>query len=531
MTSGIDELEALLAALRLSFLTSSSATSSPEALYQSIAVFRAALKPQGIVPNPSPTVAHLRKQDDGNHHDFVNVGEPSSATSTTCGDDDRIDLTKQMDFVHAELRQGTDHIRELIQSVQELRKEVQDLRSAVVAPKSLASTEDHPPPSTPIINVVENCATLAPVHQAQVEPAPSPYAAGASPSRPILSTPTCPQRIPEVAAGSSILSPIVSAPPFMRPSLRVAPQLVSGEAPMTSACNPYATEAMELPTLVHLRSGPPSPAPCPVAIPTPAQTLDTVPIHLPYCPRLSSPAPVPVNTSEAIPPASASPKPVLSDIKPKDCAPQTVPRRTNKKRVTQTIEHKTRATNDGGKMKAEEDKGSGNFVVAESLPKSPIIATAIRLFSTGKAGDLKFKANDEIAILDHPTTPVGWMYGEVVDSRRGIFPARYVREVSPSDVKDKLNNDHFSNNSEVIEPGSKSPVTVTAVDSYQSWNTRSNELSLSRGDTIHVIDSSDTPVGWMYGEITETRRGIFPGAHFKYVKDSLYISSAYQLGS
>lgn len=34
---------------------------------------------------------------------------------------------------------------------------------------------------------------------------------------------------------------------------------------------------------------------------------------------------------------------------------------------------------------------------------------------------------------------------------------------------------------------------------------------LRMGDSITIRDSPDTPDGWMYGEIAEKRRGIFPG--------------------
>ncbi|KAG8971750.1 hypothetical protein FRC05_010817 [Tulasnella sp. 425] len=436
MTSEIDELEALLAALRLSFLTSSSTTSSPEALRQSIAVFRAALRPQGIdivVASPSPTVAHMQKSDDGNHH----VSQ----------------IVRQMDLVHVELRQGTDHIRELVQSVEELEQEVRDLRSAVVAPKSLANTKDHPPPSPPVIDAVEKCAIWNPVNQAQVKPSPSSCALGGSRSTP--SMPTGPHPVSEVTTSSSTPSPIITARSFIppkRPSPRVAPQLASGATPINSACSPRATEVTELPTLPHLRSGPPSPAPCPVAIPTPAQTLNTVPINPPYASRPPSLVPVPVNTPEAIPVSPESPKPALLDIKPKDCTDQTVARRTGKKGATRMNECKTRAPNDEEKKKVEDAKGIEDFVTAESRPKSPIIATAIRYFSTGEEGDLEFKVDTKITILDHVTTQVGWMYGETTETRRGIFPARYVREVSHMDIKDET------------KPGSKSPAFVEAID-------------------------------------------------------------------
>lgn len=38
------------------------------------------------------------------------------------------------------------------------------------------------------------------------------------------------------------------------------------------------------------------------------------------------------------------------------------------------------------------------------------------------------------------------------------------------------------------------------------------EIRLERGDKITILDFPDPPEGWLYGEISETRRGIFPGA-------------------
>lgn len=42
-------------------------------------------------------------------------------------------------------------------------------------------------------------------------------------------------------------------------------------------------------------------------------------------------------------------------------------------------------------------------------------------------GELLYSRGDNITVLNPPETPpVGWMYGELVDKRRGLFPARYV---------------------------------------------------------------------------------------------------------
>lgn len=65
MTGGVDELEAFIAALRLSFLTSSTIAGSPDGLRQGIAAFRETLRPRGpLVTSSVSTEAYEQKEDD-----------------------------------------------------------------------------------------------------------------------------------------------------------------------------------------------------------------------------------------------------------------------------------------------------------------------------------------------------------------------------------------------------------------------------------------------------------------------------------
>lgn len=65
MTSGVDELEVFIAALRLSFLTFSTVVGSPEGLRQGIATFREALGPRSLlVARPATPDGYARKEDD-----------------------------------------------------------------------------------------------------------------------------------------------------------------------------------------------------------------------------------------------------------------------------------------------------------------------------------------------------------------------------------------------------------------------------------------------------------------------------------
>ncbi|KAG8963098.1 hypothetical protein FRC00_007773, partial [Tulasnella sp. 408] len=155
MTSGIDELEAFIAALRLSFLTSSSTTDSQESLRHGIVAFRETLRPLStLAATLASAEAYTWKKDDSSNPGGDAVDEPEeprSATPTVWSSDDRIDvvstdfiglhyiltrsqvsqLTEQIELVGIEVREGTRQTRELLQNMKELKTEVQDLRSAL----------------------------------------------------------------------------------------------------------------------------------------------------------------------------------------------------------------------------------------------------------------------------------------------------------------------------------------------------------------------------------------------------------------
>ncbi|KAG8933858.1 hypothetical protein FRC01_006704 [Tulasnella sp. 417] len=170
MTSGVDEFEAFVAALRLSFLTATSTAGSPEILHQGIDAFRETLRPRSpstltdASPTPS-TEAYVQKSDHGHHSDE----EPISSASTAWSCDDRIDtLTKQLELVSTEVREGTSGIRELTQSVKELKTEISDLRSALAASKVVTKKEVAPSPLKPVETATKASASSTLVHEAQV---------------------------------------------------------------------------------------------------------------------------------------------------------------------------------------------------------------------------------------------------------------------------------------------------------------------------------------------------------------------------
>ncbi|KAG8947039.1 hypothetical protein FRC04_011219 [Tulasnella sp. 424] len=496
MTSGIDELEALLAALRLSFLTSTSATSSSDDLRQSIAAFRVALRPDQsvVVVSPSPTEVPAESQLAQLRPPVLTLIESTWQVPSASRHDINLiciqvsQLAQQIDLV---ITEGTNHIRELIQIIEELKAEVRDLRSATVALKPPATSEDRLPPPRPIGDSAESWAIS--IHEAQVDHLPSGQHALGGSGSPSLSTPT-PQAITAATANGSIPGSVISFRPFSpfeTPSLHVIPKLVCGETsmappPSRSLC---AVEVPKLPNFPPALSWVSPSAFYPVAIPTPAQTINTTLVNLLGSPRQPSPPPPPVNRPEPTPSATESPKSVLSDIK------------------AEGFECTTCVLRDGGEMEAEDFGGSENPVRTELRSKSPIIAKAVGWFAGTSDEEMRVNQGDKVVILDHPDTPIGWMYGEIAETRRGVFPARYVELLRPV-VEETLNNDHISENSEIAQPGSESPVTAKGLRHFSPMS--AGELSFSPGDTIKVLDFPDTAVGWMYGEIVKTRRGIFP---------------------
>ncbi|KAG8922643.1 hypothetical protein FRC00_007178 [Tulasnella sp. 408] len=264
MTSGVDELEVFIAALRLSFLTSSTVAGSPEGLRQGIAAFRQALGPRGpLVASVATPDTYGQKEDDINNtglDTFAQAGEPISSSSTEWSGDDRIDVasiaTKQIELVQNEI-------------VKELKAEVRDLRSALEASKSVASSEGTTPSSAPGKTEVHPWANPTPVYEPRVDAFPE-RSPGVVPSAAALSAVPLPQSLP-------VLTPSDSD------SI-----LTSKSSPLTALKSSAATE---LPSPPSAPSQSLSPAPCPVEPSAAAQTSTTVPAD-------------PVSSSGRIAPAS-----------------------------------------------------------------------------------------------------------------------------------------------------------------------------------------------------------------------------------
>ncbi|KIO33499.1 hypothetical protein M407DRAFT_17752 [Tulasnella calospora MUT 4182] len=459
MTNGVDELEAFIAALRLSFLTSSSTTGSSESLRHGIAAFRETLRPRStLVADLAPTEVYTRKEDDIYHIGsgaFAPPEEPISATPTVWSSDDRIDaasqLTKQIELVNTEVPEGTRQIRELFQSMTELK------------------TEGHPPSPTLSRTAVHEPASLTTAHAAQVNPSPN-QRSGGSPSS-LQSTTARSQSIPGGRRSGSV------------PGTLVAP---------LSVIAPKRSLITNLPTFPREPSQPPSS----VAASAPVYELVS---------------PVSLNVPEVMVPKAEDTKQATPSTKAQDRTSQPLSgiesiRDSLKARVLQV-----RVQNDGCKMNTDDVKDAEIPKVTKSSQKSPVIATVVDSFLTHNEGEVSFEQNDKIVILDSPDTPVGWMYGEVIEKRKGIFPARCVQGSERPDVKAKPGNGHASENSAVGDLKPELPVVVTAVKSFIGY--RPNDLALLIGDKIAILNALDTPVGWMYGEIVEKRRGIFPAQY------------------
>ncbi|KAG8927258.1 hypothetical protein FRC00_002180 [Tulasnella sp. 408] len=443
MTSGVNELEAFIAALRLSALISSTGSGSSESLQQGIAAFRETLRPQRIAATGSAsTEEYATKQDDSHHSSasvFTQAGERISSTSTVWSSDDGIDRTKPIGLVTtvAEVREGTSEIRDLIQSMNELREEIVDLRAALAASN----------------NVVPGSA--------------------------LPSTASRPQ------------PPSSAAPSESNPNFT---SLIS------SFNASKASLATEVPTL------PPAPALLQALSSTPCLTTSLGPAYPPIavpmglvCP--SEPiSPVTEGIPELVLPKSNDPKPPSSNARMNDCTSQPLIGES----VAKEMEDKTCVSDGENQQVVEAQRSEGT---TKCRPKFLGTATVVQNVYTINEGEIDLERGNKITILDFADTPEGWLYGEITETRRGIFPARYVKEIQHPDVQKMLEDEDDSEYSEITEPGPGSAVIMASVSSFRT--SRSGELDFGRGTRIMVVDAPNTPGGWLYGEIVEKRRGLF----------------------
>ncbi|KAG8913785.1 hypothetical protein FRC01_004388 [Tulasnella sp. 417] len=483
MTSGVDELETFIAALRLSFLTSSSTAGSPEGLRQGINAFRETLRPRST----STTEAHAQKSDHDHHSRsglFALAEEPISSASTVWSCDDRIDaLTKEIELVNSEVREGTGGIRELIQSVKELKTEVRELRSALAASKIVVNSETCPSSPTPIRTTATASASSTLVQEVQ---------GGSSPGQ-------CSANAPASLGPGSLARFLQEDTPLIVPHPLPSVMVRTPTPP----CPPPVAE----PAPPRIPSPVPAPAPCPVSVATSAhpqtsaavdQTCSSGQVHPPF-----------TCASGIMAPAVEDSRPASSSDKPQNTICDSVSGLENGSEVANPKEGRDRDPNRGDSAEAENlDANKVSDVAEYSDP--PVVATAVAYYGgCSSEGELEFETGDKITILESPSTPVGWMYGELIEpARRGIFMAQYVTDLSDPKANPTSQGTWFKQNFEATEPGPGSLAIRVAMRG--SNGLLKGELRIRLGDRITILDSPDTPDGWMYGEIVEKRRGIFP---------------------
>ncbi|KAG8957182.1 hypothetical protein FRC00_004366 [Tulasnella sp. 408] len=512
MTSGVDELGAFIAALRVSFLTSSSAIGSPESLRQGIEAFRDALRPTNtLTTHPSPAETCAPEREHGHHSGLgalAQAEEPISSASTIWSLDDRIDaLTKQIGLVDAEVREGTSRIRELIQSVKELKTQVNDLSSALVASEITASASEVDLSRT----TVKDSASSNPAREARVDPSPSKHSGEVfAPSLPEMrasfhSNTAAPPKSSAPTSAVTIRSGSFPKPPLLSALSRPIEDGVRPRSgPERSASQPDGAHSFS-----DTPSRPPPPLRSPVAAPTPACT----PVTASGDPARSHGPRHRVNQSVQ---ATVSPK--AKDLK---LASSTIDLQDRKFPLASGLEAGegvVKIMESQASLPTGGDKEGSVSKVTEFPPQPPVIATVVTGYLGDNEGELRATHGDKITVLDSPETPAGWIYGEIVTTRRGIFLARHVKELSRPETEKTLNSDIYSGNSEHTEQSTESPVIVTAVHGIRLI--RSGELLYSRGDNITVLKPPETPpVGWMYGELVDKRQGLFPARYVTFEND------------
>ncbi|KIO33496.1 hypothetical protein M407DRAFT_4005 [Tulasnella calospora MUT 4182] len=422
MASGVDELEAFVAALRLSFLTSSSTTGSPESLRQGIEAFRQTLRPTStFTTSPMPTEAYVQKRDHGHH----SAEEPISSASTVWSSDDRIEAVcpSSATQIRAALRASAS--------------------STLIREADTDSSPDHCLETTPNTSGSDTWIRFM--------------------------------------GGEQLLVPTPSPPVTIQ-----------------SFTSPSPSRAAELPTLPRMLSRPPSPAPCPVAVSNPIHSQTSAPLD-----------PCSTDVPVMMFPTAGDPKPAMSSAKPQNSPCQPVSDLEGEGEVEKTTENRACDPTHRGNIEAEDVNDPKVSSLAKLHPESPLIAKAVQSYNgPSSEGELSFRVGDQITILDSPSTPVGWMYGERIQTRRGIFLARYIKEMSDPEVKRLLTGDYAAGNFKATERSPDFAATMVSIRQFSGC--RSGVLDLRLGDRITILDSPNTPDGWIYGEIAEKGQGIFP---------------------
>ncbi|XP_068156900.1 uncharacterized protein l(3)05822 [Drosophila tropicalis] len=149
-------------------------------------------------------------------------------------------------------------------------------------------------------------------------------------------------------------------------------------------------------------------------------------------------------------------------------------------------------------------KGTLGYIEEEQIP----YAIALYDFDGVEEGDLNFRENEKIYLLEQPTPE--WLRGRTRAGCEGIFPANYV------EIKVPLS----SNSNQLGSPPTQSPISVqaTARCLYQFPGEVDGDLSLQENDLVTVLYRINDD--WLYGEI-EGRQGQFPANFLEQIPPNL----------
>ncbi|KAG9016371.1 hypothetical protein FRB90_003080 [Tulasnella sp. 427] len=386
------------------------AIGSPDDLRQGLAAFRQALTSPSLADSLNPNLKDSNRSEDSGRD-----GEPASAVTTACSCHDVLDLTQklsQIDVFIGKVREATDQIHVFTQSVKELNLEMRELRTGMASAQSGGGHKEDDSTCLPSEDASKRCLNTG---------------------TPVLAT-------QEEFPASRNQDESGHAPP-------TDPPLTTDEG------NPSDSNSGISASASHIG--------CFAFATTPSATVETEGPD--DCPRV---------TSNAV--GSAMPRPKIAYA----TASYTPWYASSDLRLSagDRIALLDQPDTPEGWLYGEITETSrGIFLtqhVREISEKDPnteaktgpgaITMVAKSTHSTSRNGELDLWVGESVIVLPAPSNisvPVGWMYGETARSRRGRFPAVYVRvEENDNEEADGYKGDGPSNDAstggEIEEDGS-----------------------------------------------------------------------------
>ncbi|KAG8913338.1 hypothetical protein FRC01_004593 [Tulasnella sp. 417] len=534
----VDELEILLTAQRLSSFASSATSGSAGSLREAIAEFRAALNPQSHV-TASPALFHAEGTETPAKARELDLEAPIHCV---CLDKANLvsEIAQHIEAVHAK---SECEIHRLVDIIMGLKTELRDLRAAVEAPKLDPRSQDHgisPTPTKVSQFLSTSSLNTTPGRDATDPRAPSPLVNRVQGHRsPIQYSPS--------RASSIFMSPV---------PIRIPPE------PSTPRWIEKGMQDSFTPEPVRLGS-PPTPrrhSPVPdrgwVAVsPTPPRPMQCYPAS-------------PVQIDPLSPLAAAiSPSRCLPDSRTPQITPQRTPQRVppplDQERdqpstsTCQTVK-KSSVKKKGAKKKATVKpkpamEECANDIIRENESLEPREIDPTR--SVSSIPGIACPPLQRIYPTLRPASPPSQPAGPIAQLPTSCFPTPKspIRSAVPirppiqsrppgSALSPGLIPDldpakpiHVPMQCSALTPTSPaipSPLPYPSVPRTSNGSLPSNvrqvatalssflagqddELAFERGDTILVLDTPAHPTGWLLGQNSSGRRGLFPARYVK----------------